>query len=144
MDTEKKLKLVQFTYAAVLADATAQFAREGILERVVARKRAEQMAGGQARAAQFGVNAPDQVFTRLSEAFNCAAWSVAPEEGGFVAETPTCTLCAIAKKMNAPAPCALYCLDSMEGMVKGLHPQASFTVEETLWSGEKCRVRVTG
>jgi hypothetical protein len=49
---------------------------------------------------------------------------------------------SIAKKMNAPAPCSLYCLDPMEGMVKGLDPQADFSVEETLWNGEKCRVRV--
>jgi hypothetical protein len=78
MDTEKRLELVQFTCAMVLADATAQFAKEGILERVLARKRVEQMAAGQARVAQYGIGAPEAVFTRLSGIFDCAAWTNHP------------------------------------------------------------------
>jgi hypothetical protein len=144
MDTQKTLQLVQVTYAAVLADATAQFAKEGVLEQVVARKRAEQMAAGKMKATQFGVAAPAEVFTRLSEIFACALWTITPEDGGFVAEAHACKLCAIARKMGAPAPCTLYCLDPMEGMVKGLNPEAEYTVEETLWEGERCRVRVRG
>jgi hypothetical protein len=143
MDTHKTLQLVQLTYAAALADATAQFAKEGVLERVIERKRAEQMATGKMKAAQFGVSTPQEVFTRLGETFDCARWAISHEDGGFTAEARACKLCAIAKKMNAPAPCALYCLDPMEGMVKGLNPQADFHVEETLWKGERCRVRVS-
>jgi hypothetical protein len=143
MDTDKAYQLLQVAYAAVLAEATAQFAREGILERVVERKRAEQMVTGKMKAAQFGITTPEEVFTRLSEIFNCALWTISPENGGFAAEARACKLCAIAKKMNAPAPCWLYCLDPMQGMVKGLDPQAEFKVEETLWNGEKCRVKVT-
>jgi hypothetical protein len=144
MDTQKALQLVQLTYAAALADATAQFAKEGVLEKVVERKRAEQMASGKVRAAQFGVSRPEEVFTRLGEIFDCARWTISHGDGGFTAEARACKLCAIAKKMNAPAPCALYCLDPMEGMVKGLNPQSDFRVEETLWKGEGCRVRVSG
>jgi hypothetical protein len=33
--------------------------------------------------------------------------------------------------MNAPQPCALYCLDLPEGMVKNLATEASYTVEQT-------------
>jgi len=61
---------------------------------------------------------PDAVFTRLAEVFNCAAWEIRNAEKKFVAETTACKLCAIAKKINAPAPCHLYCPDPMEGMVK--------------------------
>ncbi len=32
----------------------------------------------------------------------------------------------------------------MEGMVKGVDPKAEFTVQETLWDGETCRVDVKG
>jgi hypothetical protein len=143
MDTHKTLQLVQLTYAAALADATAEFAKEGVLEKVVERKRAEQMATGKMRA-QFGVSTPEEVFTRLGETFDCARWTILHEnDGGFIAEARACKLCAIAKKMNAPAPCALYCLNPMEGMVKGLRPQADFHVEETLWNGEACRVRIS-
>jgi hypothetical protein len=138
MQNEKDIQLLQLTYAAVLADATAQFAKENVLQNVTQRKKAEQMATGKMKAEQFGIISPEAVFTRLAEVFNCAAWEIRNVEEKFVA----CKLCAIAKKINAPAPCYLYCLDPMEGMVKGLNPHASFAVEETLWDGEKCRVLV--
>lgn len=142
MQNEKDIQLLQLTYAAVLADATAQFAKENVLQNVTQRKKAEQMAAGKMKTEQFGITSPAAVFTRLAEVFNCAAWEIRNMEKKFVAETATCKLCAIAKKINAPAPCYLYCLDPMEGMVKGLNPQAAFAVEETLWDGEKCRVLV--
>lgn len=142
MQNEKDIQLLQLTYAAVLADAIKQFAKEDILQNVTQRKKAEQMASGKMKAEQFGITSPEAVFTRLAEVFNCAAWEIRNAEEKFVAETKTCKLCAIAKKINAPAPCYLYCLDPMEGMVKGLDPHATFAVEETLWQGKKCRVRV--
>ena len=142
MQNEKKIQLLQLTYAAVLADATAQFAKENVLQNVIQRKKAEQMATGKMKAGQFGITSPQAVFTRLAEVFNCAAWEIESSGQWFVAETPSCKLCAIAKKINAPAPCYLYCLDPMEGMVKGLNPNATFIVEETLWEGKKCRVLI--
>ena len=142
MQKEKNIQLLQLTYAAVLADATAQFAKENVLQNVIQRKKAEQMATGRMKAEQFGITSPQAVFTQLAEVFNCAAWQIEKLEKGFIAETTTCKLCAIAKKIDAPAPCYLYCLDPMEGMVKGLNPNASFTVEETLWEGEKCTVLI--
>jgi len=142
MQNEKDIQILQLTYAAVLADATAQLAKENVLQNVTQRKKAEQAATGKMKAEQFGITSPEAVFTRLAEVFNCAAWEIQNAEDKFVAETKTCKLCAIAKKMNAPAPCYLYCLDPMEGMIRGLNPGADFAVEETLWEGEKCRIRV--
>ena len=143
MQNEKKIQLLQLTYAAVLADAADQFAKENILQNVIQRKKAEQMATGKMKAEQFGITSPEAVFTRLAEVFNCAAWEIQRAEETFVAETTACKLCAIAKQINAAAPCYLYCLDPMEGMVRGLNPNAGFAVEETLWDGKKCRVRVS-
>ncbi|UCE56348.1 MAG: L-2-amino-thiazoline-4-carboxylic acid hydrolase [Desulfobacterales bacterium] len=142
MQNEKKIQLLQLTYAAVLADAADQFAKENVLQNVIQRKKAEQMATGKMKAEQFGITSSQAVFTQLAEAFNCAAWQIENLGKGFVAVTSTCKLCAIAKKINAPAPCYLYCLDPMEGMVKGLNPNATFIVEETLWEGKKCRVLI--
>ncbi len=142
MQNEKDIQILQMTYAAVLADATAQLAKENVLKNVTQRKKAEQMATGKMKAEQLGVTSPEAVFTRLAEVFNCAVWEIQNGEEEFVAETATCKLCAVAKKISAPAPCYLYCLDPMEGMIKGLNPSADFVVEETLWRGEKCRIRV--
>jgi len=144
MDKDKQIQLLQLTYAHVLADATLQFGREGVLESVTARKRQEQLASGKMKAAQFGVASPEEVFTNLSAFFRCANWQVTPHGDGFAAETGSCVLCGLAKKMSAPSPCRLYCLDPMEGMVKGLKPDVEFTVQETLWDGGKCRVDVKG
>ena len=142
MQNKKDIQLLQLTYAAVLADAIAQFGKENVLQNVTQRKKAEQMATGKMKAELFGITSPAAVFTRLAEVFSCAAWEIRDAEKKFLAETTTCKLWAIAKKINAPAPCYLYCLDPMEGMVKGLNPHATFAVEETLWDGEICRVLV--
>jgi hypothetical protein len=142
MDKDKQIQLLQLTYAHALADAARQFGQEGVMERVVARKRHEQLATGPMKAAQFGMATPEEVFTKLSAFFRCANWQVTPQEGGFVAESGSCVLCGLAKKIDAPSPCRLYCLDPMEGMVKGLNLAADFVVQETLWAGTKCRVEV--
>jgi len=143
MESEKHIQLLQLTYAAVLADAVVQFDKENILEKVMERKKAEQMAAGKMKAAQFGITSPEAVFSEISKIYDCANWVIQPEENGFGAEAKACKLCAIAKQMKAPSPCRLYCLDPMHGMVKGLNPRAKFKVEETLWDGAKCRVLVT-
>jgi len=142
MEKDRIVQLLQLTYAAVLADATAQFHKEGVLEKVTERKKEEQMVSGKMKAAQFGISSPEAVFSELSKIYNCALWTIRPENGGFIAESGACKLCAIAKQIKAPSPCHLYCLDPMEGMVRGLNPGADFQVEETLWDGEKCRVLV--
>ncbi|HBE80934.1 MAG TPA: hypothetical protein DDW65_24570 [Firmicutes bacterium] len=67
-----------------------------------------------------------EVFTVLSDIFGCADWNITSTEDGFKAEASRCMLCAFAKKMNSASPCHIYCLNPMEGMVKGLNPNYSF------------------
>ncbi|MCX6000744.1 MAG: hypothetical protein NTU41_14495, partial [Chloroflexi bacterium] len=104
--------------------------------------RKEQMLTGKARADQFGVSRPEEVFRTLSEVFDCARWEIVNEAWGFSAEAKACKLCALARRMGASSPCHIYCLDPMEGMVKGLAPDLEFTVRETLWTGPKCWVEI--
>lgn len=142
MELEKKNKILQMFYAGVLADSVLRLGREGILEKITEQKRKEQLASGKARAEQLGIQSAEQVFEILPEIFGCADWRVQINESGFDAEASRCMLCTIAKKMGAECPCHIYCLDAMEGMVKGLDPNAEFDVESTLWNGDKCRVSV--
>ena len=142
MENEKKIQILQLTYAGVLADAVLQMGREGVLEKVTQQKKKEQMLTGKMKAEQFGITQPEEVFLRLSEIFNCAKWEIISEPGGFSAEAKACTLCGLAKKIGAQRPCNLYCLDPMEGMVKGLNDNLSFIERETLWDGKKCKVEV--
>jgi hypothetical protein len=143
MDAKKQVQVLQLAYAGALADTVLQFSRQGVLARVVEHKREEALANGRARTTQFGVTTLDGVFSTLAEIFGCAPWTIS--EGGadgFVAVSKSCRLCAIAKKIGAPSPCRPYCLDPMEGMIKALKQDASYQVEETLWDGGQCRIKV--
>ena len=144
MENEEKIQILQFTYAGALADAVLQMGREGILEKVTRQKKEEQMLTGKMKAEQFGITQPEEVFQKLSEIFNCASWEIVSEADGFFSETKACKLCGFAKKIGAQKPCNLYCLDPMEGMVKGLNDSLNFIVCETLWDGQKCKVQVKG
>lgn len=142
MEHEKKVKLLQMIYAGVLADSVLRYGKAGILESVTAQKRQEQMLTGKIRATQFGIQTADQVFTALSDLFACADWKITRTDNGFTATAQNCMLCGICKKLGTESPCRIYCLDAMEGMIKGIDPNAEFNVSETLYTGEKCMVEV--
>lgn len=142
MDLEQKVKLLQTIYAGALADSVFRMGNEGIFEKVTSEKKEEQIKTGKYRAAQFGIEKPDEVFLKLSELFGCANWAVESDNEDFKAEATKCMLCAITKKMGAQSPCNIFCLDPMEGMIKGIDPNYRFDVTETLWSGQKCEVNL--
>ena len=142
MDIDKHVQFLQMAYAGALADAVLQYGKEGVLASITDRKRQENIGSGKIRAAQFGITKPEEVFIKLAVLFGCASWSITSNSDGFVARTSNCRLCAIAKKIGAPNPCYLYCLDPMEGMVKALNSDTDFAVEETLWESSKCSIRV--
>ncbi len=143
MDNDKHVQFLQTAYAGALADAVLQFGKEGILSGIIDRKRRENIISGKIRAAQFGITKPEEVFLKLAELFGCANWNISSNSDGFIARTNSCRLCAIAKKIGALSPCHLYCLDPMEGMVKAIKDDVTFTVEETLWEDSRCTVRVS-
>ncbi len=145
MEANEKVKVLQAIYAGALADSVLRLGNEGVLEKVTGRKRAEQLAGGGARAAQLGITSAEEVFTKLSDLMGCADWkvSVSGEGKGFTAVASRCMLCAFAKKMGAQSPCRIYCLDPMEGMVKALDAHNDYRVESTLFEGGECRVVVS-
>jgi hypothetical protein len=143
MDPKAQIKTLQLTYAAQLVDTVRRYADAGILEKVTEERRAERLADAPRQAAQMGITAPSQTFTALAELFGCADWRIVADESGFTATSPTCLLFALARKLGAPEPCRLYCLDPMEAIVMGLAPEAGYGVEATLFEGAPCRVRVT-
>jgi hypothetical protein len=106
-------------------------------------KLAERRASAAAQAAQLGVTTPGAAFTTSAELFGCADWTVdEATDGGFDATATWCLLCAMVKKAGGPSPCRLFCLDPIEAMVQALQPEARLDVSETLYEGERCRVRV--
>jgi hypothetical protein len=73
---QKKVKLLQMFYTGALADSCFAHREGGILEKVTAEKREEQMLTGKLRAAQFGIGKPGEVFTKLAELFVHADWTI--------------------------------------------------------------------
>ncbi len=142
MQPAETLEIVRKVYAGALADAVRQYARAGVLEQVTAAKRQEQLAGGKMRAAQMGLARPEEAFTRTAELFQCADWKITEEPNGFRAQASRCMLCALAKRMGSASPCRIYCLDPIEGMIRGMDPEARFEVEKTLFESDGCAVRV--
>lgn len=145
MEPMEKVKKLQMIYAGVLADTVLRLGSEGVLEKITQQKRNEQLLNGKLRAAQMGMTNEQEVFIKLTELMGCADWSIAPnkDDSGFTATASRCLLCAIAKKMGTQSPCHIYCLDPMEGMVKGLNEHAGFYVERTLYEDSQCCIKIS-
>jgi len=144
MNTEKKLKQLQTLYVGVLADTVKNYHQEGILENVAQNKKQIAAAMGKQHIQFLGILEPVDVFTRVSEIVDCAAWEIEKQEDGFSALARSCKLAAACKKMNAGNPCNIFCLYPLEGMLKALVPTARFDVKETLYKDSApCRVNVS-
>jgi hypothetical protein len=142
MNDTEKIRMLQTVYAAALADAVLQYGAEGVLESVERRKEPEQMRQGADMARRMGALTPRDVPEAIAGVFGCAAWTVSGDGEAFAAEAKECLLCAMARRMGAPRPCSLYCINPMKGMIRGLDPSLCLTVKETLWDGGRCLVEV--
>lgn len=139
---EQKISTLQTLYAAALADSALRYGKTGILDEVTDQKRTEQMSSGAAMAERFGVKEPKQAFEKIQEIYGCASWICEDTDNGFRVACANCMLCEMSKKMEAYSPCRIFCLSPIEAMIKGVNPDAEFTVETTLWDGDKCSVKV--
>lgn len=144
MDPEKRLQMMQNTYAASVAETVNTYEKLQVLERIVATKAARQTQTAGTMLAMLGIDAPEGVFTTLAEVFGCANWQVRKTDTGFVAKASACKLCALSKKMGGANPCRGWCLDPMAAMVSALTGGGdAFVVKSTLMDGDACEVEVT-
>jgi|GEM_PF-3582835 len=125
MTDEQKLATIRNVYAGVLADAVKHMGEAGVLEQITRKKRAEQLNTGKAKAEQFGIVDPRNVFRSISDLFQCADWMIDDRSGGFYASASQCLLCGFAKKMGAQNPCRIYCLDPLTNRA-----EVAFTVRD--------------
>jgi hypothetical protein len=142
MELEKRVKILENTYAAVLAEAVTIFTKFGILDKVTAIKAQRNDAVSKMQVANFDIHSEQEVFTKLAEVFNCAIWEINPHEEGFTATATGCKLCALTKKLGGNSPCDIYCLNPMKAMINTINPEAQFIVNSTLWDNAKCEVTI--
>lgn len=142
MNSELRLKILENAYIGALVDSVYNYGKNGVLDEITKDKKKMQMLIGKKQAEQFGITNPEDVFKTLSQVFNCTPWEIEEDDKGFEAKATSCKLCAFAKKMGAESPCDIYCLNPMEGMIKGVNTDLEYEVLETLWNGNKCLVKV--
>jgi len=141
INLEQKIKTLQLTYAAALADSVVRYGNAGVLDKITEQKRAEQMNNGAALAAKLGVAEPKQAIEKTQDLFECADFVCIDTSSGFEAVATRCAICSISKQMGKYSPCQIYCLSPMEAMMKGVSPDTEFQVVSTLWESDRCIIR---
>ncbi len=144
MDIEKRLTILQNTYAASIAEAVNTYEKLKVLEAIVERRKERQAQTAPYLNQQLGIQNVEDIFHTLSEIYGCASWSVNKTENGYAATATSCKLCALSKKMGGANPCNGWCLDPMIAMIAaaGKIDAGSVTVESTLMSSDCCKVIV--
>jgi hypothetical protein len=144
MEIEKRLTMLQNTYAASVAETVNTYERLGKLDAIVESRKTRQTQTAPYLNQQLGIKSVEDVFYTLSEIYGCANWTVQKTENGYVAIANTCKLCALSKKMGGANPCDGWCLDPMIAMISDLCKTDSkqITVESTLMSSDCCKISV--
>jgi len=138
MTETQTLKTLQLFYAGALVDAVRQYKSHGILEAVTEAKRREQEAAAPGQLQRLGITSPETLFDTFQAVFGCADWKTANDGPVFRATARSCLACAIARKLGAPAPCSISCINPFVGLSKALPEPRRLTVKETLWDGSAC------
>jgi len=144
MDIEKRLAMLQNTYAASVAEAVNTYEKLNVLETIVEERKERQAMTAPYLNQQLGVQGVEDVFRTLSEFYGCANWSVQKTEESYVAIATSCKLCALSKKMGGANPCSGWCLNPMIAMIAaaGKIDTGSIAVESTLMTGDFCKLTI--
>jgi hypothetical protein len=142
MEIEKRLALLQYTYAASIAETVNTYEKLKVLNDIVEMRKERQAQSALSLNRQLGVETVEDVFSKLSEVYGCANWAVEKTDDGYVATATACKLCALSKKMGGANPCNGWCLDPMFTMITviGKIDGGNITVESTLMDGDCCKV----
>ena len=144
MDIEKRLALLQNTYAASVAETVNTYEKLEVLDSIAERRKERQIQTAPFLNQQLGIKTVDEVFSKLSEIYGCANWAVEKTDDGYVATATACKLCALSKKMGGANPCNGWCLDPMFAMITAIGKINSdnLIVESTLMNGDCCKVLI--
>jgi len=130
--------MLQLFYAGVLADSVRRYSEAGILNAVEAQKEKEQRMAAKGQLAQLQISTPAEIFKMFSEVFGCISWDIEETDDKLTARGNSCLLCAIAKKMNLPKPCNIYCINPVRAQAESLDGGYRLNVGSTLWESDKC------
>jgi predicted ArsR family transcriptional regulator len=142
MEIEKRLAMLQNTYAASVAETVNTYDKLKVLETIIQKRKERQAQTAPYLNQQLGIESIEDVFYKLSEIYGCANWVVEKTEDGYIATATSCKLCALSRKMGGANPCYGWCLDPMIAMLsaKSKIDAKSITVKSTLMTDDSCKV----
>lgn len=142
MEIEKRLSMLQNTYAASIAETVNTYDKLKALDTIVERRKERQTQSAPFLNEQLGIKSIEDVFYKLSEIYGCANWSVEKTEDGYIATATSCKLYALSKKMGGANPCNGWCLDPMIAMLSAVSKidAKHIKVECTLMIGDCCKI----
>ena len=142
MEIEKRLIMLQNTYAASIAETVNTYEKLKASETIVEKRKERQVQTAPYLNQQLGIQSVEDVFYTLSEIYGCVNWSVKKTENGYAATATSCKLCALSKKMGGANPCNGWCLNPMLAMITatGKIDAGSIAVESTLMAADCCKV----
>jgi hypothetical protein len=147
METEKKLVLMQNTYAAAVAETVNTYNMLKVLDPIVEKRSERQSQTAAAMNRMMGITSVEEVFLTLADVFGCANWQVAKTEDGYEASATACKLCALSKKMGGANACRGWCLDPMAAMIcdvsGGKITRDRIEVQSTLMESNQCKVVIS-
>lgn len=147
MDTEKKLSLMQNTYAAAVAETVNTYDRLKVLDAIVEKRAERQGQTAGAMNKMMGITSVEEVFINLADVFGCANWQVAKTAEGYEATASACKLCTLSKRMGGANACRGWCLDPMIAMIGdvtgGKITKDRINAISTLMEGDQCKVVIT-
>jgi len=144
MEIEKRLYILQNSYAVSVAETVNTYEKFKVLETVVEKRKERQAQTAPYLNQQLGIKNAEEVFHTLSEIYGCANWTVEKTEDGYVATANSCKLCALSKKMGGANPCDGWCLNPMIAMLSDVCgiDSKNVTVESTLFNNDYCKVSI--
>jgi len=144
MEIEKRLALLQYTYAAAIAETVNTYESMKVLKNIVEKRKERQTLTASVLNQQLGIKNIEDVFNRLSDIYGCANWSVEKTHDGHIATATMCKLCALSKKMGNANPCHGWCLDPIFAMIidSCKIDCNNIIVESTLMNGDCCKVLI--
>jgi len=142
MDIEKRLAMLQYTYAASIAETVNTYDKLKVLDAIVKEKKERQAQTAPYLNQQLGIESVEDVFYKLSEIYGCANWSAEKTTDDYIATATSCKLCALSKKMGGANPCNGWCLDPMIAMLSAAMKidVQRISVESTLMAGDLCKI----
>lgn len=144
MEIEKRLAMLQNTYAASIAETVNTYEKLKVLRTIVEKRKERQAQTAPYLNQQLGIESVEDVFYKLSDIYGCANWVVEKTENGYIATATSCKLCALSKKMGGANPCKGWCLDPIIAMISAANKidGQRITVESTLMNDVCCKVSV--